>query len=584
MSVWSNLSINKKLGVAFIGAALFLIFSLAAIMMLTTSLVHHGNDALEKCQYTANMTAREVDHLVWTDKVSAFIQNNGKTPLDVQLDGTQCAFGKWLEGEGRTQLEDLVPGIQRKLADIEEPHSQLHASAAKIQRLVESGKEAEAEQVFNEETRKDSKQVTGMLQSVRLQVAEEAYQDQKAYEKMNRYANQLIWLLTVLAIGSSVILFLVISRSLVLPLRRIAKDCRKIAAGDLSVRIHSQRQDEIGLIARGLDEMVETVSEKLAKIDAQAAESRAQTEEIKKALAESKEKGERITEIIRTMSAISEQAVQMTDELEHDSAQLASSAEQVRGGSQTQQERLETISGSLSDIKQAVGDIAANASIAAEGAAVTLEKAQRGAEVVVQSVDSIQRVHTVASRLRQDMEELGRQAETIGQVMNVISDIADQTNLLALNAAIEAARAGEAGRGFAVVADEVRKLAEKTMHATQEVGDKISSIQQSVATGVSNMTEASEAVETSSELAHQSGQSLKEIVDLAKENTASAHSIATATEQHAAASTTIIAHLEEITAIARENLDGMTHAVSLTRHHQDIVTNLHTLVQQLKRA
>ncbi|GKT21909.1 Chemotaxis methyl-accepting receptor like protein, partial [Aduncisulcus paluster] len=102
-------------------------------------------------------------------------------------------------------------------------------------------------------------------------------------------------------------------------------------------------------------------------------------------------------------------------------------------------------------------------------------------------------------------DNLGQQADSIGHIMSVITDIADQTNLLALNAAIEAARAGEAGRGFAVVADEVRKLAEKTVSATNEVGEAISGIQNGTASSISRMEETSKVVESSTELAGQAG-------------------------------------------------------------------------------
>ena len=247
-----------------------------------------------------------------------------------------------------------------------------------------------------------------------------------------------------------------------------------------------------------------------------------------------------------------------------------------------QQDRLSSVTVSMVEVNQAVGDIAMSAQQAAQSAELTLEKAKLGAAVVVKSVESIQAVNTVAARLKDDMEALGNQAESIGLVMNVISDIADQTNLLALNAAIEAARAGEAGRGFAVVADEVRKLAEKTMHATQEVGDKILSIQQSVSAGIGNMNRAFEAVEVSTDLTRESGKSLEEIVELASLNTGNAHNIATAVEEHTAVAASITEHIREVADIASETRIGMEKAVPLVKNHQQVVGNLNTLIARLK--
>ncbi|GHV54337.1 hypothetical protein FACS1894206_06890 [Deltaproteobacteria bacterium] len=145
-------------------------------------------------------------------------------------------------------------------------------------------------------------------------------------------------------------------------------------------------------------------------------------------------------------------------------------------GAEMQRARVESTASAMTEMNSTVMEVARNAGQASEQSEKTKDKANDGAELVNQVVKAINLVNKISGVLQTNMQELGAQAESIGGVMNVISDIADQTNLLALNAAIEAARAGEAGRGFAVVADEVRKLAEKTMSATQEVGGSITAI------------------------------------------------------------------------------------------------------------
>jgi Methyl-accepting chemotaxis protein len=141
--------------------------------------------------------------------------------------------------------------------------------------------------------------------------------------------------------------------------------------------------------------------------------------------------------------------------------------------------------------------------------------------------------------------------------MNVISDIADQTNLLALNAAIEAARAGEAGRGFAVVADEVRKLAEKTLASTQDVGNAIAAIQDSTAKSVGDMDKAVGQVELATDFANQSGKALEEIVSTVEATADQVNAIAEASGQQSAASEEINHSIDNVTQVARQTADAM---------------------------
>ncbi|MDR2727408.1 MAG: methyl-accepting chemotaxis protein, partial [Deltaproteobacteria bacterium] len=181
----------------------------------------------------------------------------------------------------------------------------------------------------------------------------------------------------------------------------------------------------------------------------------------------------------RTIHSVAEQAASIATRVASSSEELSAQVEQVSRGAEQQRARVESTATAMTEMNSTVLEVARNAGHASEQSEATKNKASDGAALVGKVVHAINLVNKVASTLQTNMQELGGQAESIGGVMNVISDIADQTNLLALNAAIEAARAGEAGRGFAVVADEVRKLAEKTMSATQEVGANITAIQQS---------------------------------------------------------------------------------------------------------
>jgi methyl-accepting chemotaxis protein len=276
------------------------------------------------------------------------------------------------------------------------------------------------------------------------------------------------------------------------------------------------------------------------------------------------------------------QAASIANRVAAASEELSAQVEQVSRGADMQRSRVESTSSAMTEMNSTVLEVARNAGQASEQSELTKNKANDGAGLVNQVVKSINMVNKVASTLQTNMQELGTQAESIGGVMNVISDIADQTNLLALNAAIEAARAGEAGRGFAVVADEVRKLAEKTMSATQEVGANITAIQHSARTNISEVGEAAKAITEATDLANTSGQALTEIVSLATANSAVVTSIATAAEEQSATSEEINRAIEEINQIVGETADGMVQASAAVQELSQMAQELNRVMADLK--
>lgn len=167
--------------------------------------------------------------------------------------------------------------------------------------------------------------------------------------------------------------------------------------------------------------------------------------------------------------------------------ELAAQSEQISNAAEIQRQRMTDTSAGMEQMSASIVEVARNSGQAASNAVKTQQEAGQGATLVRQVINSVNHVHEQTQAMKIDLTALGKQADSIGAIMDVINDIADQTNLLALNAAIEAARAGEAGRGFAVVADEVRKLAEKTIGATKQVGENISGMQTAARQSISSM-------------------------------------------------------------------------------------------------
>ncbi len=581
--LWNNFSFKKKLFCAFFLVICgFLTASLVSALLLE-SITSKADDALEKSDYAKNLALREVEHLKWTETLGNWIANHGHGELTMQTDGTQCALGRWFYGEGRSRLESLLPAAKPIFEKIAAPHLALHASAVKIHALVREGKQNEAEylRVFTEESRKYSAEVVDMLSQVRRLVDKAAAEDRDVYRSDAALSVLQSVLIGCLAVCVAVVMVVVLHRTVARPLRGIMHCAAKIADGDLQGKIclGTHRTDEVGELASSLASMTESLKSKINEADLKSQEAARHAEAAQAALDKVKAKEEDILKILGTMETVAVTAREIADTLAAEMEQLSAQVDQVMNGSQTQGERLDSAASGMAQVNGAVTEIARNAAEAAESAESTLSRAESGADVVVRSVDAIAQVSEIASRLGQNMQILGKEAESIGQVMNVISDIADQTNLLALNAAIEAARAGEAGRGFAVVADEVRKLAEKTMQATREVGDKIRSIQESVQTGVANMEEAAGAVEKSTQLVGESGESLREIVSLAHANVSSAHSIAAASEEQSYACREITGSLGQVAEIAEVSVDKMRQAVEEVRRVRETTEKLRGLIK-----
>jgi len=284
----------------------------------------------------------------------------------------------------------------------------------------------------------------------------------------------------------------------------------------------------------------------------------------------------------RRMLEVAGEADKVATEVDAAAQELSARVEQAGRGSELQAMRLGETATAMEEMNATVLEVAKNASQAAESSDAARQKAKSGEDMVSQLARGIGEVRDQALDLRQNMNSLGEKAQGIGRIIGVINDIADQTNLLALNAAIEAARAGEAGRGFAVVADEVRKLAEKTMVATREVGEAIESVQAGARENVTRVDASVTAVQRVTDLAGQSGQALREIVDLVDAASDQVRSIATASEEQSAASEEINRAVDEINRVSAETAQGMHDSVRTVTALADQSHILADLIQSLR--
>ncbi len=256
------------------------------------------------------------------------------------------------------------------------------------------------------------------------------------------------------------------------------------------------------------------------------------------------------------------------------SEELSASADEQARGAQQQKAQSDAVATAMEEMTATVIEVAKNAAKTSEAADAANDAAETGAVEVREAVTGIQAVAESAGKLGQVLTALDGQAAEIGRIIGVINDIADQTNLLALNAAIEAARAGEAGRGFAVVADEVRKLAEKTMTATKEVENSIHQIQDGSRHAVASMQETETRVAGSTEATHKAGEALSRIMTRIREVTGQVAQIATAAEQQSTAAEEINRNIEVIAHVAAEADEGANQTAQATRELAELAQAL----------
>jgi methyl-accepting chemotaxis protein len=335
----------------------------------------------------------------------------------------------------------------------------------------------------------------------------------------------------------SVLLGLFIARITSNPVKEVVSS---IDNADLNMQFNSVRKDEVGDLQRSFDKFVVSI------------------------------KG--------TLMQVAEAAAAVASA----SSEISSSTEQMAAGAQEQTSQAGEVASAVEEMTKTIVENSRNASSTADTAKQARVAAEEGGTVVEDTVSGMKRIADVVRQSAGTVQELGRSSDQIGEIIGVIDDIADQTNLLALNAAIEAARAGEQGRGFAVVADEVRKLAERTTKATKEIAGMIKKIQVDTKGAVTSMEEGTKEVDEGIKLADKAGSSLHEIVGISQKVTDMVAQIAAASEQQSSASEQISKNVEAISAVTNESAAGVQQIARAAEDLNRLTENLQQLLSQFK--
>ncbi len=334
----------------------------------------------------------------------------------------------------------------------------------------------------------------------------------------------------------------------------------KIDQGDLKAEVKGTFSSSLLKLKNTIQSTVDRLSSERQTALERIEEATHAKEAAQETLKKSEEQQEYIENQKKELAAVGIKVNKLAEQVASSSEILSTSADEQARGAESQKDESGAVATAMEEMTATVIEVANNASSTSQAASDGAESAKRGVSLVEGAIESVRGVSSSAEHLATVLHTLDGRAEEIGRIIGVINDIADQTNLLALNAAIEAARAGEAGRGFAVVADEVRKLAEKTMEATKEVETAIGHIQSGSAEAVESMETTKNHVEKSSQSSEEAGQALEDIMRNIEDMNLRISQIATAAEEQSAAAEEINARIEEINKIAAETTDSSIDA------------------------
>ena len=505
-----DFKVGTRLGLGF-GAVLFILAVVSALAIVTFKVIDVTME---------NIRGQQLENAFVAERVAFDVVEVQQFLTDVAATRDPEAFkdadaSARAVVEGLQKLKDIYAGQDdeaafEELVALQAEFSQFYATGKKMaEAYLRSG--TEAGNMIMKDFDAVALALAGKVQGIKERQTQAAYARMQQTRKGMNMAIGITFVMSLLTLCIGTLIAVFVTRSVTRPVAVASMAVKAVSQGDLGVEFEVSGRDELGELLLGLKEMINSLG--------------------------------------RISGDINHTAMTLATGAD----EFSSTTSHMSDGAKQQALQTEQAATAMTEMSQTIVEVAKNAGEVSEASRRAKDLAEQGRGKVQETVQGMHRIAQTVRESASTIEALGTSSREIGDIVSTINEIADQTNLLALNAAIEAARAGEQGRGFAVVADEVRKLAERTGRATGEIAGMIEKIQDETEKSVSSMEAGREGVDTGVQLAEQAMASLEEIVGASGQSADMVQRIAVAAEQQSSAAEEVSVTMESIAEVTRDS-------------------------------
>jgi len=517
-----RVSIKQRITISFSILVLILLIFGGLTLFQSTRVAKLNHEAMKYSEQINLIKEKEIEHLLWAEELneSIILEQEFKG----ELEASECDFGIWYEEMKQSEDYNRMPDDMKAIfGTMEQYHNDVHNDAVLINQKIKEGKKEEAMMLYNSKLRADLNEVSVIID--KYVEGQENYKE--GIEKnINMYQRNLLILIIVvssLAVMTTLFFALNLLRKVVKPINNTVGMLKDISdgEGDLTQRLKILSNDEIADLAIEFNIFVEKIQEIVKQVELNA---------------------DMVAASAVGLTQISDDTVKISDE-------ITASIQEIASGAETQLQGTEEVMNAMEEMAKGIQHTAEKTAIVSDESNKTASDAEAGNTTIQIAITQMDSINVSVKDSALLVRLLGERSKEIGKISEVITDISQQTNLLALNAAIEAARAGEHGRGFAVVADEVRVLAEQTKNSAEQISALILNIQEDTAKSINSMDNVTVEVKSGLDMVHNAGESFKQILGASKQIAEQIQEISAITEQMSASSEEVSASLGEMTKI-----------------------------------